>query len=69
MAEVLALIPARSGSKSVPHKNIRNIDGKPMLVYSIEHALSSKYINRVVVSTDSEEYAAIARCIAQKYVD
>jgi len=61
MAEVLALIPARSGSKSVPHKNIRNIDGKPMLVYSIEHALSSKYINRVVVSTDSEEYAAIAR--------
>ena len=61
MAEVMALIPARSGSKSVPHKNIREIDGKPMLVYSIEHALASKYINKVIVSTDSEEYAAIAR--------
>ena len=61
MAEVMALIPARSGSKSVPHKNIREIDGKPMLVYSIEHALASKYINKVIVSTDSEEYAEIAR--------
>ena len=58
---ILAVIPARSGSKSVPHKNIRDIAGKPMLAYSIEHAKASKYINRVIVSTDSEEYAAIAR--------
>lgn len=58
---VLAIIPARSGSKSVPHKNIREICGKPMIAYSIEHALNSKYINRVIVSTDSEEYAEIAR--------
>lgn len=58
---ILAIIPARSGSKSIPHKNIRLIDGKPMIAYSIEHALRSKLINRVIVSTDSEEYAKIAR--------
>lgn len=58
--EVLAVIPARAGSKSVPHKNIREICGKPMLAYSIEHALASARINRVIVSTDSEEYARIA---------
>jgi len=61
MKQILAVIPARSGSKSVPHKNIRLIDGKPMIAYSIEHALASGYINRVIVSTDSEEYAKIAR--------
>lgn len=58
---ILAIIPARSGSKSVPHKNIRKLNNKPMIAYSIEHALASNYINRVVVSTDSEEYAAIAK--------
>ena len=59
--EVCAIIPARSGSKSVPHKNIRQMAGKPMLAYSIEHALKSEKINRVIVSTDSEQYAQIAR--------
>ena len=59
--EVCAIIPARSGSKSVPHKNIRQMAGKPMLAYSIEHALQSEKINRVIVSTDSEQYAQIAR--------
>lgn len=59
--KILALIPARSGSKSVPHKNIRKINGKPMLAYSIEHAEQSGYINRIIVSTDSGEYAALAR--------
>jgi CMP-N-acetylneuraminic acid synthetase len=57
---ILAIIPARSGSKSVPHKNIRSMNGKPMLVYSIEHAQKSNYINRIIVSTDSEEYTKIA---------
>jgi len=56
---ILAIIPARSGSKSVPHKNIRKIDGKPMLAYSIEHGLKSKYINRVILDTDSKDYAEI----------
>jgi len=58
---VLAIIPARSGSKSVIDKNIRLIDGKPMIAYSIEHALKSDRIDRVIVSTDSEKYAEIAR--------
>lgn len=61
MSKILALITARSGSKSVKHKNIRLINGKPMMAYSIEHAKASKYINRIIVTTDSEEYAAIAR--------
>ena len=59
--EVLAIIPARSGSKSVPDKNIRMISGKPMLAWSIGHALGAGHITRVIVSTDSEEYADIAR--------
>ncbi len=59
--KILALIPARSGSKSVVDKNIRKIAGKPMIAYSIEHAKQSKYINRIIVSTDSETYAQIAR--------
>ena len=61
MKKILAVIPARSGSKSVVNKNIRMINDKPMMAYSIKHAQSSKYINRIIVSTDSEEYAEIAR--------
>ena len=60
-AEILALIPARSGSKSVKDKNIRLIHGIPMLAYSIEHARKSKHITRIILSTDSEEYAEIGR--------
>lgn len=58
---ILAIIPARSGSKGIPNKNIRHINGKPMLAYSIEHGLQSKYINRVILSTDSKEYAEIGK--------
>lgn len=61
MAEVLALIPARSGSKGVVHKNIQKVAGKPLMAYSIEHALAAKLVDRTVVSTDSREYAEIAR--------
>ena len=56
---IIAVIPARSGSKSIPHKNIRKLAGKPMLAYSIEHAKKSGYINRIILSTDSPEYAKI----------
>ena len=59
--DVLAIIPARSGSKSVVDKNIRNIAGKPMIAYSIEHGLKAECIDRVIVSTDSEKYADISR--------
>lgn len=61
MPNILAIIPARSGSKSVKNKNIKMINGKPMMAYSIEHAKAAKHINRIIVSTDSEEYAEIAR--------
>ena len=59
--KIIAIIPARSGSKSIPDKNIQSINGKPLLAYTIEHALQSKYIQRTIVSTDSEYYAAIAK--------
>lgn len=61
MVNTIALIPARSGSKGVPNKNIRPLAGFPLIAYSIKAALKSKLIDRVIVSTDSEEYAEIAR--------
>ncbi len=57
----IAVIPARSGSKGLPHKNIKPLDGKPLMIYSIEAALQSGLFDTVHVSTDSEEYAAIGR--------
>jgi N-acylneuraminate cytidylyltransferase len=59
--EILALIPARGGSKSIPNKNIQPFHGHPLLAYSIAAALQADQVSRVVVSTDSEEIAAIAR--------
>ena len=61
MRKIVALIPARSGSKGVPGKNIKPLAGFPLIAYSIKAALKSKLIDRVIVSTDSEEYANIAR--------
>lgn len=59
--EVLCIIPARGGSKGVPRKNIRLLAGKPLIVYSIEHAMEAKCIDRVVVSTDDKEIAEISQ--------
>ena len=59
--EVLALIPARGGSKSIPRKNLLQIAGRPLIAYSIEHALASRHITRVIVSTDDTEIAEVAR--------
>ena len=61
MSGTLALIPARSGSKGVPDKNIRPLGGWPLMAYSIKAGLLSKNIDRVIVSTDSEDYATIAK--------
>ncbi len=58
---IMAIIPARSGSKGVPAKNIRLLGGYPLLAYSIAAAVLSDRIDRVIVSTDSPEIAAIAR--------
>ena len=59
--KVLGIVGARSGSKSIPHKNIRNLAGKPLMAWIIETAKKSKYISRLILSTDSEEYAEIGR--------
>lgn len=60
---ILCIIPARSGSKSLSNKNIKNFNGKPLLAWSIEHAKKCDYAQqmRIIVSTDSEEYAEIAK--------
>jgi CMP-N-acetylneuraminic acid synthetase len=58
---IVAIIPARSGSKSIKDKNIMSIGGKPLIAHSIEHAQQAKLIDRTIVSTDSEYYAEIAR--------
>jgi pseudaminic acid cytidylyltransferase len=56
----VAVIPARGGSKRIPHKNIRDFAGKPMIAHSIECALRSNLFDRVMVSTDSREIAMVA---------
>ena len=58
---VVALIGARSGSERVPGKNVRRLDGHPLLAYAIETARRSEVFDRIVVSTDSEEIAKVAR--------
>lgn len=59
--KVLGLILARGGSKRVPKKNIKDLCGKPLIAYTIEAAKQSKYIDRIITSTDSEEVAEVAR--------
>ena len=59
--KAIAFIFARGGSKGLPGKNIRPLGGKPLIAWSIEHVLAIKRIDRVIVSTDSEEIAAVAR--------
>lgn len=58
---LLALIPARGGSKGVPRKNIKSLHGKPLIGWSIDAAKKSRFIDKVVVSTEDDEIAAIAR--------
>jgi len=57
----VAFVPARSGSERVPHKNVRPLAGHPLVAYAIETALQSSAFERVVVSTDSDEIADVAR--------
>jgi CMP-N,N'-diacetyllegionaminic acid synthase len=60
MGGVLALIPARAGSKSIPRKNVREVAGVPLIVHSIRHAQASQRITRIVVTTDGQEIADVA---------
>lgn len=61
MADVLALIPARAGSKGVPNKNIRTLGGHSLLAWSIASCRKATAVNRVIVSTDSAQYAETAK--------
>lgn len=63
--KILAVIPARQGSKRLPGKNTRMLFGKPMISYSIDEALKSKYIDKIIVSTDDSE----VKNIVKKYED
>ena len=58
---ILAIIPARGGSKGVPGKNIKLLNGKPLLAYTSEIALQSKYLTEVIVSTEDEKILAVAK--------
>ena len=61
MKKVLAIIPARAGSKGVKNKNIKSLDGKPLILYTIEEAKKSDQIDKIVVSTDSTEIAELSK--------
>ena len=61
MTEILALVPARGGSKGIPRKNIRSFAGYPLIAWSIAAAKQASSVTRVIVSTDDEEIAAVAR--------
>ncbi|WP_026882561.1 cytidylyltransferase domain-containing protein [Clostridium akagii] len=59
--KVIAIIPARGGSKGVPRKNIKDLNGKPLIAYTIEEAKKSKYIDRIIVSTEDGEIAKVSK--------
>lgn len=67
--KVLGVTLARGGSKGVPRKNIRDLAGKPLLAYTIEEALQSKYIDYYYVSTDDKEIATVARRYGAMVID
>lgn len=64
--KILAVIPARAGSKGIPNKNIRIIGGHPLIYYSIKNALSSQYITDVIISTDSDHVRTIGEQMGAK---
>ena len=59
--KILTMIPARGGSKGLPGKNVKTLCGKPLIAWSVEQALQSRYTDRVFVSTDSQDIARIAK--------
>jgi len=59
--EILGFIPARGGSKAIPHKNIVNVAGRPLLAYTCDAALASQRLTRTILSTDDEEIAQVGR--------
>ena len=65
--KIVAIIPARGGSKSIKNKNIIDFNGKPLIYYTINQALRSKEFTRVIVSTDSNDIAKISKKYAKVY--
>ena len=59
--KILCIIPARSGSKGIKNKNIIDYNGKPLIAWSIEQAIKSKYNMKIIVSSDSDEYIEISK--------
>lgn len=59
--KILAIIPARGGSKGIPHKNIKLIEGKPLIAWTIKAARMSRYIDKVIVSTDDTKIASVSK--------
>lgn len=66
--KIIAVVPARGGSKGIPRKNVRFMGGKPLIAYAINNALASEYITDVLVSTDDEEIADIAAIYGAKVI-
>jgi len=66
--DILAVIPARGGSKGVPRKNIRLLVGKPLIAYSIEAARGSKYVSRLIISTEDEEIERISKNLGAEVI-
>ncbi|KAJ52334.1 N-acylneuraminate cytidylyltransferase/CMP-N,N'-diacetyllegionaminic acid synthase [Clostridium tetanomorphum] len=58
---ILAIIPARGGSKGIPRKNVKDLNGKPLIAYTIEEGIKSKYIDELIVSTEDEEIASVSK--------
>ena len=67
--KILAIIPARGGSKGLPGKNIKPLLGKPLIGWTIEQALASEYIDEIFVSTDSREIADVAETFGVQVPD
>lgn len=66
---IISIIPARGGSKGIPRKNIKELNGKPLIAYSIEHSLKVDSIDRTIVSTDDEEIGEISREIGAEVIE
>lgn len=66
---IIAIIPARGGSKGIPRKNIKELEGKPLIAYTIEEALKSKYLDHVFVSTEDPEIAKVSKECGAQVID
>ena len=65
---IIAIIPARGGSKGIPGKNIKNFEGKPLISHSIEYAQDSKLVNEIYVSTDDDQIAHISKTAGSRII-